>query len=177
MQTLGIHPEKQTRVLKERRILSGPRTSTPAHPMRCSFRTHLFSRMRFPELPPWAGMPCPLQGKLNDDSFRSCVRTAGPISGPRRGSNPIAQPRVRHHALKGHRIPAQGANPGTPPGKTDPRSEGTPHSLRAADIDPGPPYAVFLQNTPLLSDAVPRVATLGWYALPRWGNWPNSRLT
>ena len=26
-----------------------------------------------------------------------------------------------------------------------------------------------LQNTPILSDAVPRVGTLGWYALPRWG--------
>jgi hypothetical protein len=32
-------------------------------------------------------------------------------------------------------------------------------------------YAVFLQNTPILSDAVPRVGTLGWYALPRWGKW------
>ena len=32
-----------------------------------------------------------------------------------------------------------------------------------------PSYAVFLQNTPILSDAVPRVGTLGWYALPRWG--------
>jgi hypothetical protein len=30
---------------------------------------------------------------------------------------------------------------------------------------------VFLQNTPILSDAVPRVGTLGWYALPRWGKW------
>jgi hypothetical protein len=30
---------------------------------------------------------------------------------------------------------------------------------------------VFFQNTPLLSDAVPRVGTLGWYALPRWGKW------
>jgi hypothetical protein len=49
------------------------------------------------------------------------------------------------------------------------RSEGTPHTLRGLDIDPGPPYAVFLQNTPLLADAVPRVGTLGWFALPRWG--------
>ena len=32
-----------------------------------------------------------------------------------------------------------------------------------------PPYAVFLKNTPLLSDAVPRVGTLGWYALPPSG--------
>ena len=71
--TLGIHPSKQTRVLKERRIVSVPRTSTPIHLMRCSFRTHLFSGMRFPGLAPWAGMHCPLQGKLNDDGFRSCV--------------------------------------------------------------------------------------------------------
>ena len=32
------------------------------------------------------------------------------------------------HAPTGHRIPAQGANPGNPPGKRNPRSEGTPHS-------------------------------------------------
>ena len=40
------------------------RISTPTFPMRCSFRTHLFSRMRFPGLAPWAGMRCPLQGNL-----------------------------------------------------------------------------------------------------------------
>jgi hypothetical protein len=47
------------------------------------------------------------------------------------GSKLPSQTLIRHRrlaALKGHRIPAQGANPGTPPGKTDPRSEGTPHS-------------------------------------------------
>jgi hypothetical protein len=60
VQTLGIHPEKETRVLKERRILLMSRTSTPAHPMRCSFRTHPVSRMRFPGLAPWAGMHCPV---------------------------------------------------------------------------------------------------------------------
>ena len=38
------------------------------------------------------------------------------------------------HALWGHRIPAQGANPGNPPGKTIPRSEGTPHRLRASEL-------------------------------------------
>jgi hypothetical protein len=43
--TLGIHLSKLTRVLKERRRLSVSRTSTPAHPMRCSYRTHLFSGM------------------------------------------------------------------------------------------------------------------------------------
>ena len=31
-----------------------------------------------------------------------------------------------------------GCNPGNSPGKTNLRSEGTPHSLRVSDIDPGP---------------------------------------
>ena len=31
-----------------RRLFSAPRTSPPTSPMRCSFRTHLFSWMRFP---------------------------------------------------------------------------------------------------------------------------------
>ena len=48
VQTLGICPEKETSVLKERRIVSVSRTSTTSLPMRCSFRTHLFSGMRFP---------------------------------------------------------------------------------------------------------------------------------
>jgi hypothetical protein len=48
VQTLGTHPDKETRVLKERRMVSVSRTSAPAYPMRCSFRTHLFSGMRFP---------------------------------------------------------------------------------------------------------------------------------
>ena len=60
---------------------------------------------------------------------------------------------------------------GPPPEKTVPRSEGTPHRLRVLGIAPEPPYAVFLQNTPILLDVVPRVGTLGWYALPRWGKW------
>jgi hypothetical protein len=42
-------------------------------------------------------------------------------------------------------------------------------SARVPDIAPGLLYAVFLQNTPILSDAVPRVGTLGWYALPPSG--------
>ena len=37
-ETLGIHPEKLTRVLKERRLFSASRRSMPAHPMRCFFR-------------------------------------------------------------------------------------------------------------------------------------------
>ena len=42
-------------------------------------------------------------------------------------------------------------------------------SARVPDIAPGLLYAVFLQNTPILSDEVPRVGTLGWYALPPSG--------
>ena len=30
---------------------------------------------------------------------------------------------------------------------------------------------MFLQNTPILWDVVPRADALGWYALPRWGKW------
>ena len=59
-------------------------------------------------------------------------------------------------ALKGHRMSAQSANPGNAPGKRNPRSEGTPHNFRVSDIDPGLSYAVFLQNTPILWDGVPR---------------------
>jgi hypothetical protein len=36
------------------------------------------------------------------------------------------------------------------------RSEGTPHKARTSDFDPGLPYAVFLQNTLILWDVVPR---------------------
>ncbi len=61
-----------------------------------------------------------------------------------------------HHAPTGHRISAQGANLGNPPGRRDPRYEGTPYHLRVSDIDPGLSYAVFLQNTLILWDAVPR---------------------
>ena len=41
-------------------------------------------------------------------------------------------------------------------GKTFLLSEGTPHHLRVSDIDHGPSYAVFLQNSPTLSYAVLR---------------------
>ena len=77
--------------------------------------------------------------------------------------------------------------------------KGTPQSLRVVVIDHGTPYAVFLQNTPLLGDAVPRAmpwagmrcpfranctmgfrsrvhalfhghsVSLGWYAMPLQG--------
>lgn len=46
------------------------------------------------------------------------------------------------HAPTGHRITAQGATLGIP-GKTDPRSEGTPPNLRVSDIAPPPLCGVF----------------------------------
>ena len=39
-----------------------------------------------------------------------------PIPWAYRVSGAVPQPYFRSHALKGHRIPAQGANPGNPPG-------------------------------------------------------------
>jgi hypothetical protein len=48
------------------------RRSIPGLPMRCSFRTHLFFRMRFPGLAPWAGMHCPV-GANCTMAFRSHV--------------------------------------------------------------------------------------------------------
>ena len=55
-----------------------------------------------------------------------------------------------------HRLPAEGGDPGNTLRTTDPRSEGTPHHLRVSDIDHGPSDAVFLQNSPAVSYAVPR---------------------
>ncbi len=96
-------------------------------------------------------IPCP-----NGASRR--VGLVWPRWGKSTTAFPVSErrPRSRFHALKGHRIPAQGANSGIPPGKTNLRSEGTPHHFRVSDLDPGTPYAVFLQNTLILWDAVPR---------------------
>ena len=71
--TLGIHPEKENRVLKERRIVSVSRTSTPAYPMRCSFRTHLFSRIQSQGWHPGLVCVAPL-GQMERSRFRSRVR-------------------------------------------------------------------------------------------------------
>jgi hypothetical protein len=131
-----------------------PRTSTTVHPMRCSFRTHLFSRMRFPGLAPWAGMHCPLQGnlqflgrcpawyavprwgKLNNGISipRSCPNEEHRVPTCRRGSvgaNPsitfsIPCPNGASHTSPGYQ-------PWESPGKRNPRSEGTPHSLRVSE--------------------------------------------
>ena len=164
-----------------------------AFPMRCSFRTHLFSRMQFPGFAPWAGMRCPVgangtmafpiprprsqSGHRVPSGWCAPVGPNGTTAFPcphrgiafqRVGAVPLdpidhhvpdpyaTKLRSRSHALNGHRIPAQGANPGDPPGKRNTRSEGTPHSLRVSDIDHGLSYAVFLQNTPILSDGIPR---------------------
>ena len=72
--------------------------------------------------------------------------------------------RSKSYALTQFRIPcperASHTSPGCQPWEftrqKNLRSEGTPHNLRVSDIEPGTPYAVFLQNTPILWDAVPR---------------------
>jgi hypothetical protein len=118
-------------------------------------------------------MRCPV-GANGTMAFQSHVHAPNGhrVTTCQRGSvGATRTPWFQSHALTGHRIPAQGANPGNPPGNTNQRSEETPHTLRVLDIDSGPPYAVFLQNTLFLSDAVPWVGTLGWYALPRGGKW------
>ena len=66
-------------------------------------------------------------------------------------------------------LPAQGANPGNPPGKINLRSEGTPHSLRVSDIDPGLAYAdVPSEHTYSLGFGSQGDA-LGWYVMPLQG--------
>ena len=75
-------------------------------------------------------IPCP-----NGASRR--VGLVWPRWGKSTTAFPVSErrPRSRFHALKGHRIPAQGANSGIPPGKTNLRSEGTPHHFRVSDLD------------------------------------------
>ncbi len=110
-------------------------------------------------------------------------------------------PRSRSHALKGASHTSPGCNPGNPPGKTTPRSEGTPHrrAPRALDLDPAllsglsslfsglipqPFYPAFLprpslcgvpsEHTYSLGGGSQGVA-LGWYALPPSGQMEQRR--
>jgi hypothetical protein len=122
--------------------------------MRCSFRTHLFSRMRFPGLAPWAGMHCPLQGnlqflgrcpawyavprwgKLNNGISipRSCPNEEHRVPTCRRGSvgaNPAIT--FSFPCPNGASHTSPGYQPWESPGKRNPRSEGTPHSLRVSE--------------------------------------------
>jgi hypothetical protein len=69
-------------------------------------------------------------------------------------------PRCRFSALKEHRIPAQGANPGNPPGKTNQRSEGTPHNRVPPTSSPPSAFISFLSLlsypfTPQISSLLP----------------------
>jgi len=164
--------EKQSCVLKERRIrrlyerfFGGPPDSNQC--VRIGRRGRQRSRGNDGDPVP---NPMPRQGKWDDGISIPCPCPNGHRVPMCRRSSVGANrpPRFRCHALTGHRIPAQGANPGNPPGKRDPRSEGTPHSLRVSDIDPGHSYAVFLQNTLFSRVRFPGRCP-GWYALPRWG--------
>ena len=119
--------------------------------MRCSFRTHQFSRTGLSGRCP--GLVCDAHsGHSVRWRFRFRGPTAFPASGRHRVPDSVGLPRSRRraviafpipwayrvpgfmpqsyfesHALRGHRIPAQGANPGETPIKTNPRPEGTPH--------------------------------------------------
>jgi hypothetical protein len=72
------------------------------------------------------------------------------------------------HAPTGHRIPAQGATLGIHPAKL---SRVLKERRIAAGLGPRPRHAlcgVPSEHTYSLGSS-PRVGTLGWYALPRWG--------
>jgi hypothetical protein len=74
------------------------------------------------------------------------------------------------HAPTGHRIPAQGATLGIHPAKL---SRVLKERRIAAGLGPRPRHAlcgVPSEHTYSLGSS-PRVGTLGWYALPRWGKW------
>ena len=120
------HPEKETRVLKERRIVAGlglrPRLFLCGVP---SEHTDSLGCGSQGDALGWYAMP--RWGILDDNSFGN----AGPPRYRYRAAHRVSvtvgrPPRFRCHALRGHRIPAQDANPGNPPEKRDPRSEGTP---------------------------------------------------
>ncbi len=162
---MGIHPSKQTRALKERRIASvslrvspclgpRPRPSLCGVPSEHTYSLGCNSQGLHP------GLVCvaPL-GQMARWRFRFRVRA------PHRGiafqrvgalpldpidhhvPNPMPSPGFEPHALNGHRIPAQGANPGDPPGKRNTRSEGTPHSLHVSAIDPALPMRCFFRTS------------------------------
>jgi hypothetical protein len=105
--TLGLHPVKKTRVLKERRILSVSRTSTPAHPMRCSFRTHLFSRMRFPERCSKLVCVAPL-GQIERRRFPYRSSTSFPVQSPHPRLYTKQPPRFRPCVLALTAVPITG---------------------------------------------------------------------
>ena len=67
--------------------------------------------------------------------------TAFPIPWTYRVSGFMPQPYFESHALTGHCIQAQGANPGKTPIKTNPRSEGTPH--RRGPLPPSKPVTTW----------------------------------
>ena len=139
------HPEKETRVLKERRIVAGlglrPRPSLCGVP---SEHTDSLGCGSQGDALGWYAMPP--QGISDDNSFDTAgsprfrywataafpllwPSTAFPIlrsdriSDTRRSTAfPLLdrRPRFRCHAPTGHRIPAQGANPGNPTRKKRP---------------------------------------------------------
>ena len=71
-------------------------------------------------------------------------------------------------APTGQRIPAQGANPGNCIREN--RCVLKEHRIgKAGSMSEAPGYAAFLQNAGFFSGLIPRVCTLGWYAMPIQG--------
>ena len=128
--------------------------------MRRSFRTRVSFSGGFPGLAPWAGMRCPVRAW-------DWTRGWGLVSETWWG--PTVSERLSFH------LPQRGNayQPRASPWETNPResvcSEGTPHREGRGRGLSSATYAAFLQNAGFFFGWVPRVGTLGWYAMPLQG--------
>ena len=114
---------------------------------------------------------CPRMPRCSESAprFRLLAPTGHRIpTCPRMPRCSESAPRFQSHALTGHRIPAQGANPGNPPVKTNPRSEGTPHSREPRTSTRLTLCGVPSEHTHSLGCGSQGDA-LGWYAWPIQG--------
>ena len=92
---------------------------------------------------------------------------AGPVSEPRwaHGIETV----IVHYALNGHRIPAQGIALGTASTESV-CSEGTPHRKGGVEAQDTRPMRRSFRTRVSFSGWIPRVGTLGWYAMPPSGH-------
>ena len=104
--------------------------------MRCSFRTHQFSRTGFPGRMPWAGMRCPVGANgmmsfpvpdpcLNGHRVTTCRR--GSVGANPATTFPILCPDGASHT-------SPGCKPWESARKRNPRSEGTPRSCGPRNV-------------------------------------------
>ena len=90
----------------------------------------------------------------------------GPVTGTRWGSG--IETVIVHYALNGPRIPAQGIALGTASTESV-CSEGTPHRKGGVEAQDTRPMRRSFRTRVSFSGWIPRVGTLGWYAMPRQG--------